>query len=632
MTNQELCAFIKNYLEHDKTRTAIMLTAPWGAGKSYFIENELKEYLACKCKKKYRMVVVTLYGLKDISEISKSIYIELRTSGLKDLWKKFLAKNIVQRLLKKLERIKKPAKEAAALGEGLGKTILKGLAGKIGFDIDISDKSLHKLYRSIDLSECLIVLEDLERTSIDVLDVLGFVYGLVNDDHAKVLLVANEDEIIQYEPINEKTQEKQATAELLDRLTDHEGRQYTETTKEYLKVKEKTVSDTIIFEGDNENAVKQILTYFSKNYFSDFFTGSNLKELLALLKNGGITNLRVVIFACQKANNLLERIKPDPLTEDDYIKTIFFGILLFSNRFRNGITEKWDGGSVFSAGLSTEKYPLYRFCYNYITRQEFDPSLVTGTKEELKKLRMYSQNHYLYDKDLVTLENWWLSSVREVIDAITSIANRLQNEESIPFYQYGKIAVNMIRAKTVIGDHPEIEKAKELLVKNLHNKGGEIDADYLFLGAMIDEKNTDILSEYNELKKQMTEALAAKETTIFDFDYQPSSIIQLSDAAYQNRGRILRDGAFAARLDMKKIAVMLQSCTASDIYQLRAVFHAVYNSGNIRDFLAGDREAIIALMGEVKSLEAYEGYDKIQQFHIQKMYSDLDNIASRLKE
>lgn len=41
MTNTELTKFIGHYIEHDKTRSAIMLTAPWGAGKSYYIQNEL---------------------------------------------------------------------------------------------------------------------------------------------------------------------------------------------------------------------------------------------------------------------------------------------------------------------------------------------------------------------------------------------------------------------------------------------------------------------------------------------------------------------------------------------------------------------------------------------------------------
>ena len=72
MTVTELNNYIKHYLEEDKTHTAIMLTGEWGSGKTYYIENELIPFL--QDGKKNKCVVISLYGLEDILEISKSIY------------------------------------------------------------------------------------------------------------------------------------------------------------------------------------------------------------------------------------------------------------------------------------------------------------------------------------------------------------------------------------------------------------------------------------------------------------------------------------------------------------------------------------------------------------------------------
>ena len=71
MNQNELNKYIKHYLEKDKTQSAIMLSAPWGTGKSYYINNVLVPYLNEYGKK---VIIVSLYGLKDIIEISKSIY------------------------------------------------------------------------------------------------------------------------------------------------------------------------------------------------------------------------------------------------------------------------------------------------------------------------------------------------------------------------------------------------------------------------------------------------------------------------------------------------------------------------------------------------------------------------------
>lgn len=45
MTNSELNEYILHYLKEDRTKSAIMLTAGWGTGKSYYIQNELIPFL-----------------------------------------------------------------------------------------------------------------------------------------------------------------------------------------------------------------------------------------------------------------------------------------------------------------------------------------------------------------------------------------------------------------------------------------------------------------------------------------------------------------------------------------------------------------------------------------------------------
>ena len=42
MHTEELNKHIKNYLENDKTNSAIMLTGAWGSGKSYYVKNEVR--------------------------------------------------------------------------------------------------------------------------------------------------------------------------------------------------------------------------------------------------------------------------------------------------------------------------------------------------------------------------------------------------------------------------------------------------------------------------------------------------------------------------------------------------------------------------------------------------------------
>lgn len=170
MTNGDLNQFILHYLTKDKTHSAIMLTGSWGTGKSYYIQNVLVPFLKEGHGKE--CVTVSLYGLKSISEVSKNIYLELRAKALS-------AKG-----------------EAATAGKLIAKTIAKGVVGRLGIDLSVDSSTMQELYESVDLSNKLVILEDVERSQIGIFELLGYVNSLVEQDGVKVLLVANEDEIL----------------------------------------------------------------------------------------------------------------------------------------------------------------------------------------------------------------------------------------------------------------------------------------------------------------------------------------------------------------------------------------------------------------------------------------------------
>lgn len=73
MDNSKLNKTILSYAISKNYEGAIMLTAEWGVGKSYYLRNELIPFLESNGIK---TLVVSLRGLKNDFEISKSIYVE----------------------------------------------------------------------------------------------------------------------------------------------------------------------------------------------------------------------------------------------------------------------------------------------------------------------------------------------------------------------------------------------------------------------------------------------------------------------------------------------------------------------------------------------------------------------------
>ena len=132
MQNCDLNEYIKHYYENDKSNSAIMLTGSWGSGKSYYIQHCLVPFL--NIEDQNRCIIVSLYGLKSLAEISKSIYLEARI------------------------RILQSKGEAFAAGRHVAKTIAKGVTSFFGIDLSSTEEEMQSLYESIDLSNKLIIL------------------------------------------------------------------------------------------------------------------------------------------------------------------------------------------------------------------------------------------------------------------------------------------------------------------------------------------------------------------------------------------------------------------------------------------------------------------------------------------
>lgn len=335
MNIEELNEYIKKYVTDDKTAGAIMLNAQWGTGKSYYIINNLIPFLRDKCQK--NCIIVSLYGLKDSSEISKNIFMEAK---FKKLNEKKLGLNA---------------------GKIIAKTVLKGLISFFGLNLELKNSDLNKIYNSINLKNELIIFEDVERSQIDIIEILGYVNNLVEQDKAKVLLVANESEILRYVKNYKEGGQTQAKEEL------------DEKSLKYLKVKEKTISDTIEFYTSYQEAIMNIMNEYTDKYLEKIKNpefACLVEKQAELTKEVNNRNLRTFIFACQKTVDMFKDTNFE--IDLEFYKNVFLGNIIFSLKRKNSENLKWFGSGDTSSELGNYVYPLYKFAYEYICNQNLD--------------------------------------------------------------------------------------------------------------------------------------------------------------------------------------------------------------------------------------------------------------------
>lgn len=613
MTNEELNSYILHYLTKDKTNSAIMLTGDWGTGKSYYIQHSLKPFLEKDENGKHSCVIVSLYGLKDTAEISKSIYLGTRL--------KFL--NTVS--------------ESAATAKFAGRTIVKGLAGFFGVDLSQNEEALIKLYESVDLTGKLIVLEDLERSGIDILEVLGYVNNLVEQDGVKVLLVANEEEIIKFKFGNriigqrekKEIEKEQSLHEVFELSTKNKvGFIQCQSSEDYLRAKEKTISDTIQFEEDWQTTIQEIIRMFDNEILNKFSDAERVKDILDIMLHCKSHNLRSLIFACQKTADIFNSLDEKYLSDEDFIQAIFFGVLFFVLRQKNGKTYKWGEEKYFSIDFGHEKTPLFKFCYDYITMQHKHFDDVENAHKAFSELILYDTTRSDTDQDIATLKTYHVQTESDLNRALVNIEKRLENPEDISFYQYGTIAVYAIIVKGILGCN--IDTIKNRLVANLHGKGHKLELEQIFWTVIGDACTTEQKEEYEILRKEMAESLKLGNEIIPNFDYQPEQSKDFYNYVVEHSGRFRLQESFAARLDMKRLSEMFRNSTAQQKDQIRGVFIAMYRAVNIKSSLASDKESIAQLLEFVKRDQEGDVGDAIQRLQYKWFIEYLEEIVRKL--
>lgn len=590
MTYDEMNSFILNYISNDITGRAIMLTGEWGSGKSYYVKNTLKPFLENKDNGKHKCVIVSLYGLSDTSEISKAIYMELRTIN------KSSSSEAVS--------------TAKTVGKIIGKTVFNGLVSKIGFDIGgINDDDLKKVYESIDLTDKLIVLEDIERTQIDIIELLGYINNMCENDGVKVLLVTNERELI---TTYEKSDDQGKTTEY-----------YTDSAIAYKRTKEKTIGDTIYFNCDDENTIQQIIGSFGL-FMQKYKTPECTKDIRDIFFLMTSHNLRAFIYCCQKIKEIIMFIENNHISvKEDIQKILFYGCVAFTQRQSKGVDLQFERDTYLSAKLGlNEQYPLFRFCYNYIVYQVLSKDDIEKSIAYYTDYRKNGKWNSGRDSDLKIIRAFGVKTDKEVIDAIQNLPQKL-NAGDIPYYDYGVLINYLVAIKYEAGIDFNLAPIEDIIVEYLKKSPNEFNIESLFSSGYELHKE-EAINAFDNIKQRMKDALG--DVDALDFPYDPEKVIDYYDKNIKKLQESVHSKGFAHKLDINRFVDMLKKCSSAQISKIRSLFMDLYRDQHYSQILEDDIFALNETSDKISALLQYEKYDNIQKMQMYWFNKNINDI------
>ena len=603
MNIEELNNYICDYCRNDITKRAIMLTADWGVGKSYYAKNTLIPFLD---QNNIKSAYVSLYGLPTINDICKSLYIDLR---FKSVYRRLFNKTSKEvQYSKKAQRrlsLNRSFRHLLNTGVTFASTIVKGAASHFNVDIDFSLINMSKIYRSVNLTNKLIILDDIERSQIDIDLLLGFINGLVENDGAKVLLIANEREL---------------ACELSSK----------DLLPKYYKEKEKAIGDTVHFYADTKEIVRSILKSFSNEYFNQFIQSPNSNELIEKINNlmsmQNTYNLRQFIYACQKTVNLFNIIDNDYRL--DFLVSLFLQniALCLQNEQNSGRSYSEYEKSFLRSGISYE-YKSTVSCFLFIRNNYLDEQYLKNEYQNYIK----NSNRMNNDKDIDILRSYYLNSQEAVCRAIDSIELRLKSDvNDIPITFYGNLG-NLLIAISEIMTYGKIQNCLDEMIENAvqyfkTNKYFDISITS-GIQLTLEESKNDLSCFIDKLnyKKESTNMFS-------DLDFSEGSLKKiLYNTEPDVRDYCYAQGTFINLINIEHLINCLKTASPNCIHIIRELFLHIYNLKYDMSHYKNDLGQLEKLKNHIISLTNDEKRDQIEIAQLKWLECNLSSIMDNIR-
>ena len=329
----DLVESILDYIRSDYTDYAIMINGEWGSGKTYFWNHKIRNKIENMTVngKKLTTIYMSLYGISNLEEISKKIFIE--TTQLMD---------------KNLKRYM----------DANGQTVIPEYA-KTGLDManffgvtQNGDKIDYENFFSTD--DKVLCFDDLERANVDVIDILGYINNFVEHDHIKTIIICNEKELSTKLKSSNLEMKTFIATYLLDKedkllTTDKPMVEKIEETIEnvfdkandYERIKEKLIGETFEYAPEFTYIINGLLIRYENNGDLIRFLRENTNLIVSTFIKSGTRNLRILKHALNDFKKVFDMVnKSYPNTNNRILQTMLIFTIAVSFEIKAGKVTK----------------------------------------------------------------------------------------------------------------------------------------------------------------------------------------------------------------------------------------------------------------------------------------------------
>ena len=326
---EDLIESILDYVRADYTDYAIMINGEWGSGKTHFWNNRVKKRIESLTLggKNYTTIYMSLYGISNLEEISKKIFLDTTQMMDKDL-QDYMEKHGIEKI-----------PEYAKTG--------MNISNRFGISQDSEKIDYSKFFET---DNKVLVFDDLERANVDVIDILGYINNFVEHDHIKTIIICNEKELatkIKNENLEMKTfiatylLDKQSELlksdlPLVEKIKDKIDIVF-EKTNDYERIKEKLIGETFEYAPQFNYIIDGILMRYESDKELIRFLRENTSLITRTFLRSGTRNLRILKHSLNDFERIFKEVsRAYPNTNNRVLQTMLIFTIAVSFEIKAG--------------------------------------------------------------------------------------------------------------------------------------------------------------------------------------------------------------------------------------------------------------------------------------------------------
>lgn len=342
--NSHIAAYLDYYCGLSAPGFAVLLKGQWGCGKTWFIDDYCKRLK--KENQNQKCLYVSLYGMTTFAEIEDTFFQQLHPI----LSSKGMA--ITGKIIK-----------------GLLRASLRIDLDRDGNDDDtvnpqIPEINIPEYLRNTD--KTILVFDDLERCNMDISNILGYINYFVEHQGLKVIIVANEDELIK--------------------------------DSRYKNIKEKLIGITLGVSPDFNGSLNEFVNA-SKNLDVQEFMYKNHKLIEDLYQKAEYDNLRTLKQIILDFERIFNDLPENAKNKQELLQDILRLLMVFSIEIKRG--------TMLATDIRKLKHPGELAREQYISGLQQPSSSVTQENSEEKNPILLEKYPMLNLHDPFPNKVWW---------------------------------------------------------------------------------------------------------------------------------------------------------------------------------------------------------------------------------